>query len=175
MLRKIYILYLRFFRCPRLIYKHRMFKKNAFLQDGKNNGLTLGEYAYCENKTGKRENIRIGKRCDILGRIIANGIDTEIRIGDYSTIRSESVVRAVEKIVIGSHVIISNHVTICDNNNHPTDPETRIKMTESGFYSSLWDNSHSEHKPVVIEDNVWIGEHATVLKGVTIGEGAIVG
>ena len=72
-------------------------------------------------------------------------------------------------------MIISNHVTICDNNNHPTDPEARIKMTESGFYSELWDSAYSAHKPVVIEDNVWIGEYATVLKGVTIGEGAIVG
>ena len=28
--------------------------------------------------------------------------------------------------------------------------------------------------PIVIEDNVWIGEYSAVLKGVTIGEGAIV-
>ena len=28
--------------------------------------------------------------------------------------------------------------------------------------------------PVVIEDNVWIGEYATVLKGVTVGRGSIV-
>ena len=175
MIRKVYILLLRLVQFPRLFYKHQMFKKNAFLQKGKKNGLTLGPHAYCENKTGKRENIQIGQRCDILGRIVASGTDTQIRIGDYPTLRGESVVRAVEKITIGSHVIISNHVSICDNNNHPTDPEARIRMTESGFYSELWNNTYSEHKPVVIEDNVWIGEYATVLKGVTIGEGAVVG
>ena len=30
-------------------------------------------------------------------------------------------------------------------------------------------------KPIVIEDNVWIASHATILPGVTIGEGAVVG
>ena len=29
--------------------------------------------------------------------------------------------------------------------------------------------------PVIIQDNVWIGEKATILPGVTIGEGAIIG
>ena len=27
----------------------------------------------------------------------------------------------------------------------------------------------------MIKDNVWIGQHSTILKGVTIGEGAVVG
>lgn len=80
----------------------------------------------------------------------------------------------MDSIIIGSHVIISNHVSIYDNNNHPTDPEIRKQMCESGFYSEMWDWVHSEHKPVVIEDNVWIGEYATILKGVTVGKGSIV-
>lgn len=77
--------------------------------------------------------------------------------------------------MIGDHVIISNHVSIYDNNNHPTRPSQRIKMTESGFYSPLWKWEQSAHKPVHIGNNVWIGEYSTILKGVTIGEGAIVG
>ena len=80
----------------------------------------------------------------------------------------------MERITIGSYVIISNHVTIYDNNNHPTDPELRIKMCESGFYSEMWSWRYSSHKPVVIQDNVWIGEYASILKGVTVGKGSIV-
>ena len=48
-------------------------------------------------------------------------------------------------------------------------------MTKSGFYGEPWRWTHSAHKPVVIEDNVWIGEHSTILKGMTIGKGSIIG
>lgn len=47
-------------------------------------------------------------------------------------------------------------------------------MCESGFYSALWNWSNSNAADVIIEDNVWIGERSTVLKGVTIGCGSIV-
>ena len=79
------------------------------------------------------------------------------------------------KIYIGNYVIISNHVTIYDNNNHPTEPLKRKQMCIDGFYGEAWSWVHSDHRPVVIEDNVWIGEYSTILKGVTIGRGSIVG
>ena len=41
------------------------------------------------------------------------------------------------------------------------------------IYSKDWDNVKS--KPIIIEDNVWIGFDSVLLAGVTIGEGAIVG
>lgn len=43
-----------------------------------------------------------------------------------------------------------------------------------GFEGDSWRWIHSDAKPIVIGDNVWIGEYASVLKGVTIGTGAIV-
>ena len=51
----------------------------------------------------------------------------------------------------------------------------RVKLCESGFLSELWSWKYSEQAEVVIEDNVWIGERSTILKGVTIGRGSIVG
>ena len=36
-------------------------------------------------------------------------------------------------------------------------------------------NDDKNEKPVFIKDNVWIGTRVTVLSGVTIGEGAVVG
>lgn len=96
-------------------------------------------------------------------------------IGNNTTIRYQSVVGSIGLIRIGSHVIISNNVHIYDNNNHPTDPSVRHKMCESGFYSDLWSWKYSEHKDVVIEDDVWIGERSTILKGVHIGKGSIIG
>ena len=78
------------------------------------------------------------------------------------------------EIQIGDHCIISNHVHIYDHNSHPTDPQARLRMLESGFYGELWDWKNSESKPIAIESNVWIGFNAVVLKGVRIGEGSIV-
>jgi acetyltransferase-like isoleucine patch superfamily enzyme len=50
-------------------------------------------------------------------------------------------------------------------------------MSESkNFFGPLWNwNEHVDRKPIVIEDNVWIGERSTILKGVTIGRGSVVG
>lgn len=147
-------------------YKTARFKKNANV--GAN--TTFGEKANCFNENGF---ISIGDNCDIHA-IISVKDNASIKIGDYTTIRYNSKIGAVQKIEIGSHVIISNSVTIYDNNNHPTDPQMRLEMCESGFYSDKWSWKHSAHKPVIIEDNVWVGEGATILKGVRIGKGAIV-
>lgn len=97
-----------------------------------------------------------------------------IIIGDHSSIRYNSRIGAVEQVSIGNYVIVSNHVTIMDNNNHPTHPAQRMKMIGSGYGSELWSWKHADAKPVVIHDNVWIGEYARINKGVTIGEGSIV-
>lgn len=168
----IYSFVIRFFSFPKRMFKRRQFKKSATFVEGLKT-VNIGPTAFCQNKTGKKDNIKIGHHCDIHARIIAAGNDGRINIGNYTTIRG-GYIGSVESIVIGNHVIISNNVTIYDNNNHPTDPDSRKLMCESGFYSDLWNWENSVHKPVVIEDNVWIGEHSTILKGVTIGVGSIV-
>lgn len=171
-MRRVLLLILKIMRMPKIWYKRKMFLENAELED--ESSIQFGINAYCFNKTGKRESIHIGHHCEILARISASSPTAKINIGNYTTIRDQSLVGGGDRITIGNHVIISNHVTIYDNNNHPTDPETRKKMCESGFYSDMWNWIHSAHKPVVIEDNVWIGEYATILKGVIVGKGAIV-
>ncbi len=61
--------------------------------------------------------------------------------------------------------MIGGGVRIQDNDGHPLDPEARRrgeKVPESAI------------KPVVIGCNVWLGARATILKGVTIGDNAVV-
>lgn len=152
------------------IYKRRQFLKNAIV--GEN--TTFGQRARCINEGKSYQSIQIGSYCDIDATIAVQGAG-EIMVGDYTTIRYDSVVGGILGIRIGSHVIISNNVHIYDNNNHPTEPEKRWEMCESGFYSPLWKWEHSKSAQVVIKDNVWIGERVTILKGVTIGEGSIIG
>lgn len=136
---------------------------------GKN--LKVGSGANCYSK--KKENIKIGDNCEIYGILSANG-DGKITIGNFTTIRHQSVIGCINSIDIGDYCIISNNVHIYDNNNHPIDPKKRREMCKSGFNSEKWDWKYSDNKPIAIKDNVWIGERATILKGVTIGEGAII-
>ena len=62
-----------------------------------------------------------------------------------------------EKIVIGNNVSISENVVIRDSDNHEI-------IGSKGFKT----------KPIVIGDNVWIGLNVIILKGVKIGNGAVI-
>ncbi len=149
-------------------YKQKRFKKFAELSGN----LSICAQSNCF--ADKRGNIKIGKNCEIFG-ILYSMDNGKITIGDYTEIREHSFVGSVDNVKIGNYVIISNNVKIYDNNNHPTDPEIRKQMCINGFYGDAWRWTHAERKPVIIEDNVWIGERTTILKGVKIGEGAIIG
>lgn len=149
-------------------YKERKFKRVADL------GPDVVIHSIANIRCDKDSRVEIKGHNDLLCSILAIG-GGSVEIGKYTTIRGYSVIGAVKRIYIGDHVIISNNVHIYDNNNHPTSPKTRIEMCESGFYSSLWEWTKSDAAEVIIEDNVWIGERSTVLKGVTIGKGSIVG
>jgi len=150
-------------------YKKRQFLRQCVIEPG----LEIGSTASCFNK-GPKENIHIGKNVSIHGILETQGNGT-IEIGDYTTIRYNTYLGAVQRIEIGKCVIFSHDIYIYDNNNHPTSPMQRKKLSESRFENSLnsWTNAASA--PVVIEDNVWIGFGVVVMKGVTIGKGSIIG
>jgi len=134
--------------------------------------MEIGWTARCENRN-RRQEVSIGDNCSIWGALIC-GTNAQISIGSYTTIRYRSTIISTQRVQIGSYCILSNHIWIFDNNSHPTDPDIRLKMCKSGFYGELWDINLADKKEVIVEDNVWIGQYATILKGVTIGEGAIV-
>ncbi|WP_308638129.1 acyltransferase [Paenibacillus silvisoli] len=78
-----------------------------------------------------------------------------IEIGDHTFMNRRSEIRCKKHVKIGSHCAISWDVTIMDTDYHC------IEGTEAT-------------KPTIIGDRVWIGNKAIILKGVTIGEGAVV-
>jgi acetyltransferase-like isoleucine patch superfamily enzyme len=71
---------------------------------------------------------------------------------------------AAERISIGTNVAVGANTTITDTDFHPLD-SSRRKSTPQAARTA----------PVVIEDDVFIGMNCLVLKGVTIGRGAVVG
>ena len=151
----------------KLRYKFKQFEQNARI--GENLNICVRANCVAE-KPGQ---ITLGKHCRVYGTLQSQG-DGRITIGDHTCIYERAVVGSVDRIEIGNCVIISNHVHIFDNNNHPTSPKCRRQMCMDGFEGDSWRWTHADSKPIVIEDNVWIGEYAAVLKGVTIGKGSIV-
>ncbi len=148
--------------------KRKMFEKNAIC--GKN--LCLSSLSFCA--TPSKESVTIGDNCELSCRISVTG-DGKLSIGNNTTVRYDSKISCAQNIKIGNCVIISNNVRIYDHNSHPTDPKIREEMCMNGFHGDAWLPKHAAKKTVVIDDNVWIGEHSVILKGVHIGKGSVVG
>ena len=90
----------------------------------------------------------------------------EIHIGENCCFGAWNHITATNKIQIGNNLLTGKWVTITDNSHGDTDfvslqtPPLMRRVTSKG--------------PVVIGDNVWIGDKATILPGVTIGDGAVI-
>lgn len=86
-------------------------------------------------------------------------------VGDHSHLGNNLLVMVAKRIQIGKHCLIANDVTIVDNDGHPIDPQKRLQYLPP---------EPEACKEVIIGDNVWVGKSSIILKGVTIGNGAIV-
>lgn len=75
----------------------------------------------------------------------------------------DCVIDCFDSISIGHHVVISERVVLRDSDNHSIQDMEAISSDESAVTA-----------PIVIGDHVWVGMNTIVLKGVTIGEGAVV-
>ncbi len=100
----------------------------------------------------------------------------KIEIGDWCYIGDGARIWAADSIKIGSRVLISHSVNIFDSDTHPIDD---CKARHEQFVDIATVGRHWHEKiaraPVEIGDDVLICAHAIILKGVTIGDGAVVG
>ena len=138
------------------------------------NDFTFVPGAACHN-TGSKENVVIGSHCTV-GCLFQALYGGKITVGINTYIGGNTIIQSKELVSIGDSVIIANNVLIVDNNNHPVDPSERLRMSacDDFLHDELWSWKYAESKPIVIEDNVWIGRDARIMKGVTVGKGSIV-
>ncbi len=118
--------------------------------------------------------LKIGSHVTLWRTSLAAEENAFIEIGNYCYIANASLVCS-ERISIGNYVFIAGGVTIADSDFHPVAPAARLADTIA--LSPLGDRKKRpsiKTLPVVIEDNVWIGFNATILKGVRLGAGAII-
>jgi acetyltransferase-like isoleucine patch superfamily enzyme len=98
-----------------------------------------------------------------------------VTVGDDSILVGV-VFMCAHSISIGNRVIVSYNVTIADSDFHPPDPELRKQdAVANAPYGDRAQRPPIVAKQVVVEDDVWIGIGAIILKGVRIGQGAKVG
>lgn len=117
------------------------------------------------------QNIKIGDKCYFLEGIFMtswtrNGVVSSINIGNNCCFGAYNHITSIDNITIGDNLLTGKWVTITDNSHgdstydlmqiHPS----KRPLTSKG--------------PILIGDNVWIGEKATILPGVKIGDGAII-
>jgi acetyltransferase-like isoleucine patch superfamily enzyme len=87
----------------------------------------------------------------------------EVTIGKNTRIHG-SCIHSADKIKIGENCLISGNCQIMDSSGH----SLSFDKVENRIHTTSID------KPVIIEDNVWIGAHCIILPGVRIGNGSII-
>lgn len=116
--------------------------------------------------------VEIGDESIIHCRFGLDRADAVISIGSRTFIGRSNIV-AASKVTIGNNVLISWGVNIVDHDSHSMEFQFRQNDVKDLLIGKKnWSNI--KVAPVVIEDGVWIGFNASILKGVTVGERSII-
>lgn len=150
-------------RLPIIAYRKAIIKIDRDCSVQINGQLRIGESWDIVNKT---KTIFLAKKASSLiinkDFTIYNGCTVTIQKNAVLEIGSgymnvNSIIHCYNHITIGNDVFIADHVIIRDSDNH--------KIVYEGYEMS---------KPINIGNHVWIGMRSTILKGVTIGDGAVI-
>jgi acetyltransferase-like isoleucine patch superfamily enzyme len=142
-----------------------------------------GEGVYIETAQIFRLNRSRVERAIELGRHVscysgcsfALGPRGSCAVGDF-TLLNGAIIMAEERIEIGRYCLISWNVGIADSDFHPLDAASRRvdAMALAPYLPDRPPRPATLTRPVVIEDDVWIGMGALILKGVRVGRGSVI-
>ena len=153
----------------------------------KKNNVLFGHNVYFEKSFSIRNNYKlpiiIGNDCILGCSLIYESNKGAIKIGDRCLIYVNTQIIIRNSVEIGNDVTIAWNCTIYDHNSHSLDWKERQKdlfaeldCLKNGLdfiQNKNWNTVKS--RPIKICDKAWLGFGVTVLNGVTIGEGAIIG
>lgn len=92
--------------------------------------------------------------------------DPLLTIGSNCSFGAYNHITCANRVEIGDSLLTGKWVTITDNSHGETDKTTLGMRPQERPITSKG--------PVIIGNNVWIGDKATILPGVTIGDGAVI-
>ena len=136
--------------------------------------LINSSFCFKEYRARGAAGLIVGDYVTIWGASLCPEADAVIEIGDYTYLANASLA-CTTRITIGKRVFVAGGVTIADCDFHPLAAAER--MLDTIAISPAGDRQRRPAiaaRPVTIEDDVWIGCNATVLKGVRIGAGAVI-
>ncbi len=142
------------------------------------------QFSTFSNSGWPRVNVTYGARCEIGEGFRSNNRETSNPIGRFSrcslfvgkngkliigknVAMSSTAIVCREYIEIGNNVYLGGNVVIYDTDFHSLQPDDRL--------DSKLDVSNARTAPVIIGNNVFIGAHSTILKGVNIGNNTVIG
>jgi acetyltransferase-like isoleucine patch superfamily enzyme len=126
----------------------------------KHQGSRMEFGSYLQLRSSARSNPLGANRPVILSAWRAGAV---LEIGDRFAMTGGTVC-AAERITIGQDVTVGANTIIIDSDFHPLDPEQR-----------RWHPQQASTAPVLIQDGVFIGVQCLILKGITLGQGCVVG
>lgn len=142
-------------------------RKRNLVSIGKLSKLT---WRFLKMRSGNR--LLIGEKSIFNAKVIFEHRGGEILIGNRTFI-GNSLLVCHSKIEIGDDVLMAWGGTIVDHDSHAINWKFRCDdVINWGLGIKNWE--HVTRKPVVIKNKVWIGLNVTILKGITIGEGAVI-
>lgn len=166
----------KFKREKRFKYLKQFFTKgiNSILQPSFNMRL--------DNPIPGNKYLKIGSDCIIGGNFIFESNKGFVEIGDNTFIGSSTFI-SISKIYIGNNVHIAWGCTFYDHDSHSLDYIERrkdmndqlscLRLSKQITETKNWNSVKSSQ--IKIENDAWIGMNCIILKGVTIGKGAVVG
>jgi acetyltransferase-like isoleucine patch superfamily enzyme len=120
-------------------------------------GLLVRDHVEVVKRDGGRQRLAIGSGVYLAERVrlVFEGPAGRIELGDDVFLNARAEIRARELVKIGAGTIVAFDAVVMDTNHH--DLEGSVTTA-----------------PTIIGEHVWIGARAMVLRGVTIGDGAVI-
>ncbi len=122
---------------------------------------------------GGRERIALGSNTVIRGELLALP-GGSITLGDFCYLGENSRIWSYVRVRVGHRVLIAHNVSIMDSLTHPIDPLARHEHFRRIIFEGHPADLDLGARPVEIRDDAWIACNAVILRGVVIGEAAIV-
>lgn len=133
---------------------------------GANNKVILDEGVILKNVKiiirGIGNVVHFKKNCHYIGLINITGTSMNVNIGENTHINGAEITCRDQDIIIGNDCLLSNKIVIRSSDTH----KIFCNKTNTQINKAI--------KPVIISDNVWIGQSVFIGKNVTVPYGSVV-
>lgn len=137
--------------------------RHVLIAPGARIGTHAELWAFGGNPQGGQHAIILAEAADIRSFALLHAYGGSITVGRRSCVNHFCYVGGAAGVEIGDDVMLGTHTVILSSEHGIDDLD--LPMTQQPMID----------RPVVIEEDVYIGAHVTILPGVTVGRGAVVG